>query len=166
MAIHCSILAWEIPWTRGAWRATVHDIARVGHDWAHMYIIIHPLPLMPEKAFETTNLTFSSHQRSSPSPWSIQVQCLSLSGSRWLSDLTISVFLQIPNACPASFYISIFYVSLSTCVSVAAFALKKAISFFCLMLPLLPGSNPKESSPPLFFFLLLSTNSLSIPVFL
>ena len=25
MAIHCSILAWRIPWT-GAWRATVHGI--------------------------------------------------------------------------------------------------------------------------------------------
>ena len=24
IATHSSILAWEIPWTRGAWRATVH----------------------------------------------------------------------------------------------------------------------------------------------
>ena len=24
MAAHSSILAWEIPWTRGAWRAIVH----------------------------------------------------------------------------------------------------------------------------------------------
>ena len=24
---HSSILAWEIPWTRGAWRATVHGVA-------------------------------------------------------------------------------------------------------------------------------------------
>ena len=33
MAIHSSILAWKIP-GRGAWRATVHGIARVGHDLA------------------------------------------------------------------------------------------------------------------------------------
>ena len=24
-----SILAWEIPWTRGAWRATVHSVAKI-----------------------------------------------------------------------------------------------------------------------------------------
>ena len=27
MATHPSILAWRIPWTRGAWRATVHRVA-------------------------------------------------------------------------------------------------------------------------------------------
>ena len=27
MATHSSILAWEIPWTEGAWRATVHRVA-------------------------------------------------------------------------------------------------------------------------------------------
>ena len=27
MATYSSILAWEIPWTRGAWRATVHGVA-------------------------------------------------------------------------------------------------------------------------------------------
>ena len=26
MATHYSIFAWEIPWTRGAWQATVHRI--------------------------------------------------------------------------------------------------------------------------------------------
>ena len=36
MATHCSILAWEIPWRnpmegRGWW-ATVHEVARAGHD--------------------------------------------------------------------------------------------------------------------------------------
>ena len=35
MATHSSILAWEIPWTEGAWQATVHGVAeRVGHDLA------------------------------------------------------------------------------------------------------------------------------------
>ena len=34
MATHSSILAWEIPVDRGAWQATVHGIARVGHDLA------------------------------------------------------------------------------------------------------------------------------------
>ena len=27
MATHSSILAWEIPWTEGAWQATVHGVA-------------------------------------------------------------------------------------------------------------------------------------------
>ena len=26
MATHPSILAWRIPWTRGAWQATVHGV--------------------------------------------------------------------------------------------------------------------------------------------
>ena len=33
MATHSSILAWSIPWTGGAWWATVHRSQRVGHDW-------------------------------------------------------------------------------------------------------------------------------------
>ena len=28
MAIHSSILAWRIPMNRGAWRATVHGVAK------------------------------------------------------------------------------------------------------------------------------------------
>ena len=28
MATHSSILAWRIPWTRGAWWATVHEVAK------------------------------------------------------------------------------------------------------------------------------------------
>ena len=32
IAAHSSILAWRIPWTRGAWRATVHRSPRVRHD--------------------------------------------------------------------------------------------------------------------------------------
>ena len=32
MATHFSILAWRIPMDRGAWQATVHGVARVGHD--------------------------------------------------------------------------------------------------------------------------------------
>ena len=32
IAIHSSILAWRIPMDRGAWRATVHGVIRVGHD--------------------------------------------------------------------------------------------------------------------------------------
>ena len=34
MAIHSSILAWKIQWTRAAWQATVHGVVRVGHDLA------------------------------------------------------------------------------------------------------------------------------------
>ena len=32
MATHPSILAWRIPWTREVWQATVHGLARVGHN--------------------------------------------------------------------------------------------------------------------------------------
>jgi len=32
MATLSSILAWKIPMDRGAWWATVHGVARVGHD--------------------------------------------------------------------------------------------------------------------------------------
>ena len=32
IATHSSILAWRIPMDRGAWRATVHEVTRVGHD--------------------------------------------------------------------------------------------------------------------------------------
>ena len=29
MATHSSILAWEIPWTEGAWWATIHRVAKI-----------------------------------------------------------------------------------------------------------------------------------------
>ena len=32
MAIHSSILAWEIPWTEEPGGVTVHGVARVRHD--------------------------------------------------------------------------------------------------------------------------------------
>ena len=32
IAMHSSILAWKNPMDRGAWRATVHRVARVVHD--------------------------------------------------------------------------------------------------------------------------------------
>ena len=34
MATHSSILAWRNPRNRGAWQATVHGVAIVGHDLA------------------------------------------------------------------------------------------------------------------------------------
>ena len=34
MAIHSSILTCKNPMDRGAWRATVHRVVRVGHDLA------------------------------------------------------------------------------------------------------------------------------------
>ena len=34
MATHSSILAWGNPMDRGAWRATVHGVTRVGHNSA------------------------------------------------------------------------------------------------------------------------------------
>ena len=34
MVTHSSILAWKNPMDRGAWQATVHGVARIGHDFA------------------------------------------------------------------------------------------------------------------------------------
>ena len=34
MAAHSSILAWRIPWSEKPGRLTVHEVTRVGHDWA------------------------------------------------------------------------------------------------------------------------------------
>ena len=34
MASHSSILAWKNPMDRGAWRATVHGVTRVGRNLA------------------------------------------------------------------------------------------------------------------------------------
>ena len=36
MATHSSILVWRIPIDSGAWRAAVHGVARVRHDWAEL----------------------------------------------------------------------------------------------------------------------------------
>jgi len=33
MATHYSILAWEIPWTEGAWQATVHCCLVIKSSW-------------------------------------------------------------------------------------------------------------------------------------
>ena len=32
MATHSSILSWEIPWTEGTWRATVHGVIKEASD--------------------------------------------------------------------------------------------------------------------------------------
>ena len=37
MEIHSSIPAWRIPMDRGACRATVHGVARVGHDFTFTF---------------------------------------------------------------------------------------------------------------------------------
>ena len=38
MAAHSGILAWRIP--RGAWQATVHRVARVGHNLATKLLLL------------------------------------------------------------------------------------------------------------------------------
>ena len=37
MALHSSILAWEIPWTEEPGRQQSRGSERVGHDWARMH---------------------------------------------------------------------------------------------------------------------------------
>ena len=52
MAINCSILAWKIPWTRGAWQATVCRVTKesnmtqwqqqcVIENWCHRFPVFH-----------------------------------------------------------------------------------------------------------------------------
>ena len=52
MATHSRILAWRIPMDTGAWQATVHGIARVGHD-----LVTQPPP--PEERLKPTNIKSS-----------------------------------------------------------------------------------------------------------
>ena len=40
MAAHSSILAWRIPWTRGAWKSTLHGIAK-SQTWLK-WLSMHP----------------------------------------------------------------------------------------------------------------------------
>ena len=173
MATHFSILAWEIPWTRGAWWATVHGIAKESdtaeHTCTSQSILFHScqrnlsrwqiLLSSPIEGQAQVHEVFKYNVFHSLAPGDYQTQ-LFLFSSRF------PIFAQLLSTFLSKLSHSMFYVSLCTCVTVAAFALKRAILFFCLRPPLLSASNPKESSPPLFFSLLLSTNSLSIPVFL
>ena len=39
MATHSSIIAWRIPWITGAWRATVHEVARVDDMTEHIQTV-------------------------------------------------------------------------------------------------------------------------------
>ena len=39
MATHSSILAWNIPWTEEPHRLQTMGSKRVGHNWAHIYVI-------------------------------------------------------------------------------------------------------------------------------
>ena len=48
IATHSSILAWENPWTRGAWQATVHGVSKSQtwqSNWVHMYYLGFPIAL-------------------------------------------------------------------------------------------------------------------------
>ena len=53
MAIHSSILAWEIPRTGGVWQATVHGMERVRYD-----LVTKPLPYVcMQKVFHNKIVT-------------------------------------------------------------------------------------------------------------
>ena len=47
MATQSSILAWKIPWTRGAWQATVHGVekSRTQLILSCLYLTAHKYPL-------------------------------------------------------------------------------------------------------------------------
>ena len=46
MATPSSILAWRISMDRGAWKATIHRDARVGHNCSIIYGKSFPLPYL------------------------------------------------------------------------------------------------------------------------
>ena len=54
MATQSSILAWKIPWTRGAWRATVHGVekSQTGLILSSLYSTAHKYPL-PTSYYKT-----------------------------------------------------------------------------------------------------------------
>ena len=52
MATHSSILAWRIPWTEDPGQATVHGVARVGHELATK-----PTTTIAYVGLETTTLS-------------------------------------------------------------------------------------------------------------
>ena len=41
MATHSRILAWRVPWTRGAWRATVHGVAKSPDRTERLTLCLH-----------------------------------------------------------------------------------------------------------------------------
>ena len=41
MAVHSSILAWRIPMDRGAWRATVHGVAKSRTRLSYLALSMH-----------------------------------------------------------------------------------------------------------------------------
>ena len=42
VATHASILAWQIPWTGGGWRATVHEVAKCWTQHIDYALMPHP----------------------------------------------------------------------------------------------------------------------------
>ena len=63
MATHSSILVWEIPWTEGAWRATVHGVARVRHD----IVTKPPPPKLTEMAHKKHSTNERVNEKGNPS---------------------------------------------------------------------------------------------------
>ena len=61
MATHFSILAWRIPMFRGAWQATVHGVARVGHN-----LVTKPPPPPPSQCMQNLFLTNLTAMLSNP----------------------------------------------------------------------------------------------------
>jgi len=46
MAIHSSILAWEIPWTEESFRLQSMGLKRVGHDWTTEHACMHTVLML------------------------------------------------------------------------------------------------------------------------
>ena len=65
MATHCSVLAWEIPWTEEPRRLRFIGLQRVGHNWSnlarmHAQIVDRQAPLAME-FFQARNSRVGSH---------------------------------------------------------------------------------------------------------
>ena len=59
MATHSSILAWKIPWTEGAWKATIHGVAK-SWTWLSNWTTIATSKKVVEELGAKASVQFSS----------------------------------------------------------------------------------------------------------
>ena len=101
MATHSSILAWRIPWTRGAWWATVHGISE---SWTRLKrlstcfwfcILSFPtsVPLRILLMFQGFDWGFSSNSSPNQSPQSFK--CCNTETTTWIIPAFLFFFLSL-----------------------------------------------------------------------
>ena len=114
MATHSSILAWRIPMDRGAWRAAVHALQGVRHNWSNLahnpptIYLWHPKTL----SFNTSVDQKEFKKRGEMQSCSTAMRCLLALGAtavtrcclctiKWTT--AVSVLVNSNNSCPCGF---------------------------------------------------------------